>query len=99
MEPVKRNSNFRLFACMNPPNDVGKRELPPGLRNRFTEFYVDELESVEDLEIFVNSYLEKVTNNPPVRDIVTFYLSVRKLATTSLSDGTNFFEKKIPTFF
>lgn len=28
---------------MNPSTDVGKRDLPVGLRNRFTEIYVPEL--------------------------------------------------------
>jgi hypothetical protein len=32
--------NFRLFAAMNPPTDVGKKELPTALRNRFTEVLV-----------------------------------------------------------
>ncbi|KAK3792593.1 hypothetical protein RRG08_009951 [Elysia crispata] len=33
-QPVKRNSEFRLFACMNPATDVGKKDLPVGIRNR-----------------------------------------------------------------
>ena len=40
---------------MNPATDVGKRNLPGGLRNRFTEIHVGELDSVEDLEIVVRS--------------------------------------------
>jgi midasin len=31
---VERHPEFRLFACMNPATDVGKRDLPPGIRNR-----------------------------------------------------------------
>lgn len=34
LEPVRRHPDFRLFACMNPATDVGKRNLPTGLRNR-----------------------------------------------------------------
>ncbi len=56
-EPIKRHPNFRIFACMNPPNDVGKKELAPGLRNRFTEFYVPELDNKDDLRIVVAAYL------------------------------------------
>ncbi|VDP85277.1 unnamed protein product [Echinostoma caproni] len=41
--PLRRNPHFHLFAAMNPSTDVGKRELPVGLRNRFTEIYVPEL--------------------------------------------------------
>jgi midasin len=33
--PVKRHPDFRLFACMNPATDAGKRDLPPGLHSRF----------------------------------------------------------------
>lgn len=51
--PIVRHPGFRLFGCMNPANDVGKRDLPPGVRNRFTEIYVPELNDSEDLEIVV----------------------------------------------
>jgi midasin (ATPase involved in ribosome maturation) len=44
MEPLERHPDFRLFACMNPATDVGKKNLPPGLRNRFTEVFVSESE-------------------------------------------------------
>jgi midasin len=33
--PVKRHPDFRLFACMNPATDAGKRDLPPGLQSRY----------------------------------------------------------------
>ena len=32
--PIKRSKNFHLFAAMNPSTDVGKKDLPLGLRNR-----------------------------------------------------------------
>jgi len=34
-KPVVRHPDFRLFACMNPATDVGKKDLPPGVRNRY----------------------------------------------------------------
>jgi len=34
--PVERHPDFRLFACMNPPTDVGKKDLPDALRSRST---------------------------------------------------------------
>lgn len=40
------------------PIDVGKKDLPPGLRSRFTEFYVDEIEDKEDLVILISAYLD-----------------------------------------
>ena len=39
IEPVVRNENFRLFACMNPATDVGKKDLPIGIRNRYLFIY------------------------------------------------------------
>ena len=35
--PTTRHEDFRLFACMNPATDVGKKDLPPGIRNRFVD--------------------------------------------------------------
>ena len=37
-EPIVRHKDFRLFACMNPATDVGKKDLPPGVRNRYHFF-------------------------------------------------------------
>lgn len=32
--PIKRHPDFHLFAAMNPSTDVGKKDLPLGLRSR-----------------------------------------------------------------
>ncbi|XP_071334594.1 midasin isoform X2 [Trachinotus anak] len=88
-EPLVRNPDFRLFACMNPATDVGKRNLPLGLRNRFTELYVDELENEGDLRILISDYLKYL--NPQrnvISGIISFYLAVRKEANSHLVDGT-----------
>ncbi|XP_078798874.1 midasin isoform X2 [Oryzias latipes] len=88
-EPLVRHPDFRLFGCMNPATDVGKRNLPLGLRNRLTEFYVEELENEGDLRILVSDYLKGL--NPPknvVTGVISFYLNVRKEANSSLVDGT-----------
>uniref|UniRef100_A0A8C2SUC7 Midasin n=1 Tax=Coturnix japonica TaxID=93934 RepID=A0A8C2SUC7_COTJA len=88
-EPLVRHPDFRLFACMNPATDVGKRNLPPGIRNRFTELYVEELRNEGDLQILIMDYLRglNVSKNT-VQGIVNFYLAVRKEAETKLVDGT-----------
>ncbi|XP_033336576.2 midasin [Megalopta genalis] len=88
-EPIKRHPDFAIFACMNPATDVGKKDLPVGLRNRFTEFFVDELTEKADLQLLVNSYLKDL-NLPPekIDGIVKFYLNVRKEAEANLLDGT-----------
>uniref|UniRef100_A0A8D1BB25 Midasin n=1 Tax=Sus scrofa TaxID=9823 RepID=A0A8D1BB25_PIG len=88
-EPLIRHPDFRLFACMNPATDVGKRNLPPGIRNRFTELYVEELESKEDLQILIVDYLKGLSvNKSTVQGIITFYTAVRKESATKLVDGT-----------
>ncbi|XP_073934254.1 midasin isoform X1 [Castor canadensis] len=88
-EPLVRHPDFRLFACMNPATDVGKRNLPPGIRNRFTELYVEELESKEDLQILIVDYLKGLSvNKNTVQGIINFYTALRKDSGTKLVDGT-----------
>ncbi|KAF5303068.1 hypothetical protein FQR65_LT08397 [Abscondita terminalis] len=87
-EPIERHSNFILFACMNPSTDIAKRDLPTGLRNRFTEFFVDELTDKNDLLLLVDSYLHSLSiPAQKLENIVKFYLCIRKEAQLSLSDG------------
>lgn len=88
-ELIKRHPDFIIFACMNPATDVGKKELPLGLRNRFTEFFVDELTEPSDLLSLVATYLEDL--NQPVEKlnaIVKLYLNIRKESLQTLCDGT-----------
>ncbi|XP_072912476.1 midasin [Hemitrygon akajei] len=88
-EPIHRDPEFRLFACMNPATDIGKRNLPPGIRNRFTELYVDELEAEGDLQILVSDYLRGLNvSKKTIQGIIEFYLTVRKEADIKLMDGT-----------
>lgn len=88
-EPLVRHPDFRLFACMNPATDVGKRNLPQGIRNRFTELYVEELESKEDLQILIVDYLKGLSvNKSIVQGIINFYTALRKESGTKLVDGT-----------
>ena len=57
LKPIERHPNFRIFAAMNPPTDIGKRELSAVLRSRFTEIFVTELTDVADLQTVVTRYL------------------------------------------
>eukprot|EP00658_Telonema_sp_P-2_P046033 TRINITY_DN34101_c0_g1_i1.p1 TRINITY_DN34101_c0_g1~~TRINITY_DN34101_c0_g1_i1.p1 ORF type:complete len:106 (+),score=36.59 TRINITY_DN34101_c0_g1_i1:99-416(+) len=56
-ERIPRHPNFRVFANMNPPTDVGKKDLPPSLKSRFTEFYVSDPFDPHDLTCVVTAYL------------------------------------------
>ncbi|XP_033739322.1 midasin-like [Pecten maximus] len=89
VEQVVRHPDFRLFACMNPATDVGKKDLPTGIRNRFTELYVDEAEESQDLKILVSDYLKGLSLSSVQLDgIVKFYLTIREQAAKHLTDGT-----------
>ncbi|XP_060072903.1 midasin-like [Ylistrum balloti] len=89
VEQVVRHPDFRLFACMNPATDVGKKDLPTGIRNRFTELYVDEAEESQDLKILVSDYLKGLSLSGAQLDgIVKFYLTIRGQAAKHLTDGT-----------
>ncbi|KAG0307077.1 AAA ATPase midasin [Dissophora globulifera] len=92
-EPVVRHKNFRVFACMNPATDVGKKDLPPGLRNRFTEFYVHPPDARrEDLLEIIKKYLEQAVmgDKRAISDIADFYLAVKALSNAhKLADGAN----------
>ena len=89
VQTVPRHPEFRLFACMNPATDVGKRDLPAGLRNRFTELFVDELEDAADLRVLTADYLRHLgVTGAQVSGVVSFYQRVRTAAAEQLQDGT-----------
>lgn len=83
-KPIPRHPNFRLFACMNPP-DVGKKELSVGLRKRFSEIFVDEMTDKQELTELVKSYLPSFPVDL-IPDVVNFYLQVR-IASNSILSG------------
>ncbi|VDN15365.1 unnamed protein product [Dibothriocephalus latus] len=94
LEPVKRHPSFHLFAAMNPSTDVGKRSLPIGLRNRFTEIYVDELNPTSsavdrnDLALLIRTYLVGLgPSAAQVSAVVQLYTAIRQAAFQGLVDG------------
>ncbi|KAI9206667.1 P-loop containing nucleoside triphosphate hydrolase protein [Polychytrium aggregatum] len=89
-KPIDRHEGFRLFACMNPANDAGKRDLPPGLRSRFTEFWVDSPDSDPlDLQMIVRQYLKDhlVPGDMIVTDLAEFYQAAKLASDNKLYDG------------
>ena len=93
VQPVPRHRDFRLFAAMNPATDVGKKNLPVALRSRFTEIYVDSLDSIkEDLVTIVRSQLHgfETADRHLVADIVEAYQQCKSLAKAfHITDGGN----------
>lgn len=93
LAPIPRHPNFRLFACMNPATDVGKKDLPPSLRARFTELYVPSPDSDQDA---LTSIVEKhigahaAGDRAAVLDAAELYAAIRQRAAKhELADGAN----------
>ena len=72
-----------------PPTDFGKKDLPPGIRSRFTELYIEPLSSTEDIQLLVLQQLTHVLPHPPVAAIVSFFQAAVQEAERSLLDGAN----------
>eukprot|EP00928_Gymnodinium_smaydae_P070251 TRINITY_DN54136_c0_g1_i1.p1 TRINITY_DN54136_c0_g1~~TRINITY_DN54136_c0_g1_i1.p1 ORF type:complete len:2263 (+),score=321.22 TRINITY_DN54136_c0_g1_i1:723-6791(+) len=66
-----------LASGMRAGASVGKKELPLGVRARFSEFFVDEVHTSEDVGRVVRSYLERDFPTPPVDAIVRLYSDAR----------------------
>ncbi|CCK71283.1 AAA family ATPase midasin KNAG_0G02250 [Huiozyma naganishii CBS 8797] len=91
--PVKAHTDFRIFACMNPATDVGKRDLPIGLRSRLTEIYVHSPDrDISDLLSIIDKYIGKYSVNDEWvgNDIAELYIEAKRLAENNLIvDGSN----------
>lgn len=76
---------------MNPATDAGKRDLPPGLRSRFTEFYVHSPDTeLNDLLALIEKYLGNLTMGDPraAPDLAQLYMETKKLSNENkLTDG------------
>ncbi|KAF6004501.1 AAA ATPase midasin [Cyanidiococcus yangmingshanensis] len=59
LQVVQAAPSFRVFACMNPSGDFGKKELSTAIRNRFTEIWVPFEGSWSDLWPIASSLLAK----------------------------------------
>ncbi|KAG5644766.1 hypothetical protein DXG03_007674 [Asterophora parasitica] len=93
LEPVPRHPDFRLFACMNPATDVGKKGLPPNIRSRFTEIDVPPPDAdKETLLSIVTQYIgaSAVGDKGAIMNLAEFYAAVKDLAEKrQLADGSN----------
>ncbi|KAI0314077.1 hypothetical protein OF83DRAFT_1165344 [Amylostereum chailletii] len=93
LEPVPRHPDFRLFACMNPATDVGKKDLPPSIRSCFTEIDVPPPDADRDtLLSIVTQYIGPVAvgDKAAIMDVAEFYIAVKQLAEArQIADGSN----------
>ncbi|KAI1794980.1 midasin [Ganoderma leucocontextum] len=93
LEPIPRHPDFRLFACMNPATDVGKKDLPPNIRCRFTEIDVPPPDAdKETLLTIVAQYIGTcaVGDRGAIMDVSEFYTAVKRLSVErQIADGAN----------
>lgn len=91
IERINASPDFRVFAAMNPATDVGKKDLPPGIRSRFTELYVDSPDKdIKSLQSIVRAYLRsEAAADPAVAlDVSKLYQRIIELAhDNKLVDG------------
>ncbi|KAG8831558.1 hypothetical protein FRC17_002942, partial [Serendipita sp. 399] len=92
-ESIKCHPNFRLFACMNPATDVGKKDLPPHIRSYLTELYVSAPDGDMDaLLAIVSQYIGQIAlgDRAAIMDVAQYYTNARKMAQAGeLADGSN----------
>jgi midasin len=93
MEPVPRHPDFRIFACMNPATDAGKKELPSSIRSYFTEIEVPPPDADrETLLAVITQYIGPyaVSDKAAIMDVAEFYIAVKALtANRQIADGSN----------
>lgn len=93
LEPVPRHTEFRLFACMNPATDVGKKDLPDSLRSRFTELYAPSPDADQEALVgIVEKYImqEALGDRAAIMDIAQCFVHIKRLAQDQkLADGAN----------
>ncbi|KAH9065293.1 midasin [Lactarius vividus] len=93
MEPVPRHPDFRLFACMNPATDAGKKDLPPNIRSYFTEIDVPPPDADrETLLAIITQYIgpSAVSDKAAIMDVAEFYSAVKALSVDRrIADGSN----------
>lgn len=93
IEKIVAHPNFRIFGAMNPATDIGKRDLPIGIRSRFTELYVKSPDKdLKDLLTIIKTYMGSTSskNDQASDDIARLYLNTKRMAEEKrLVDGAN----------
>ena len=93
LEPIPRHPDFRIFACMNPATDVGKKDLPTNIRSRFMEIDVQTPEMDRDtLLSIIEKYIGHYTigDRGAIMDVADFYMAIKSLSDQhKIADGEN----------
>ncbi|KAG6015525.1 hypothetical protein E4U43_005140 [Claviceps pusilla] len=93
IEKIVAHPDFRIFGAMNPATDIGKRDLPIGIRSRFTELYVKSPDTdLKDLLTIIKTYLGNTStkNDQAADDIARLYMNTKRMTQEKrLVDGAN----------
>lgn len=93
IEATRAHPEFRIFGCMNPSTDVGKKDLPLSIRSRFNEIYVHSPDrDREDLISIIAKYIERYTvgDDWVIEDIAELYYEAKALSDSNkIVDGAN----------
>lgn len=93
VESIKAHEDFRIFGCMNPSTDVGKKDLPLSIRSKFSEIYVHSPDrDIQDLLSIIDKYINRyaVGDEWVGNDIAELYLEAKRLAESNkIVDGAN----------
>ena len=82
IEKIQAHPEFRIFGAMNPASDIGKKDLPPAIRSRFTELYVDSPDKdIESLIQVTESYLGNLLHSDKRggQDVASLFLDIKTL--------------------
>ena len=76
-----KKNKFRIFGSMNPEYNVGKKRLPSEIREFFSELFINEISSTEDINNFIKEYLQDLPeiNENHINLISNFYIEIKKL--------------------
>lgn len=93
VDAIRAHPEFRIFGCMNPSTDIGKRDLPLSIRSRFSEIYVHSPDrDREDLLSIIDKYIDQyaVGDDWVADDIAELYMEAKQLAQNNkIVDGAN----------
>lgn len=93
VESIIAHPEFRIFGCMNPSTDVGKRDLPLSIRSRFSELYVHSPDKdIQDLLSIIDKYIGRfsIADEWVGNDVAELYLTAKRLSEENkIVDGAN----------
>lgn len=65
---------FRIIGCMNPGNEIGKKELPENVRGKFSEIYVHDIKERDDIANLVYKKMGSLITSEVATKIVDLFM-------------------------